>query len=162
MKLKKILQTLGTSLIIITAVLFNFSLTINPAQADGGFLCKPSATGEGDVANCINRIYLFSIIAASLAAVFLIVIAGYLYMFSGGNESQIGTAKSLITSSIIGLVILLGGLLILRQINPELLSIRNISPEQIESQAWVYPDGTVVYGTTQPPGHSQLQLLEKT
>jgi hypothetical protein len=149
MKQKDIIKQFAMGIVLLGTLMFSVGVA-SPAHADGGFLCKPSATGEGDVANCINRIYTFSIIAASLAAVFLIVIAGYLYMFSGGNESQIGTAKSLITSSIVGLVILLGGLLILKQINPELLTLKSLQPEGITPQEWILPDGTKVVSVKQP------------
>lgn len=122
---------------------------VSPALADGSLLCNPE---ENSLFNCVNRLYTFSIVAASIAAVFMIVLAGYLYMFSGGSESKAHTAKSLITSSITGLIILVGGLLILKQINPDLLKIKNIAPEGIAPRLWQLPGGTVVSSTTRPPG----------
>ena len=139
--------------------IFLFTAPTHIVSADGGFFCSPSsgAASQNDIGNCVNNLYRFGIIAASIGAVFLIILAGYYYMFSGGDEHRVSSAKSLITSSIVGLLILLAGLLILRQINPALLSFKSISPEQISSQAWTYPDGTVVYSSTQPPGTESIK-----
>lgn len=136
-----------SSALLLAALVLTFSVSI-PArvvQADGSFICAPSDTTvsdvdstSGDLYNCVSRIYTFSVIAASIAAVFMIVLAGYFYMFSGGSEERTGTAKSLISTSIGGLIILLGGLLILKQINPSLLKLKSISPQQIASRDWTY------------------------
>lgn len=140
MKNNKIIKAFFFALAIFAALHF-FAADFSIAQADGSAICAPSDTGEGDVNACVNNIYRFSIIAASIGAVLMFVIAGYLYMFSGGSDKQVGTAKSLMSSSITGMVILLAGLLILRQINPDLLYIKSISPEQITSRDWEFGGG---------------------
>jgi hypothetical protein len=73
---------------------------------------------------------------STIAAVFMIVLAGYLYIFSGGNESRVGTAKSFVSTSLIGLAVLVVGFLILQQINPEILNVKNIATNQIGQQDW--------------------------
>ncbi len=128
-------------IVAITGLLY-FVATPSVARADGSFLCSPSsgAASSNDAANCINRIYNMSIVVASIAAIVMIIIAGYLYMFSGGREDQTKTAKSLVISSLGGIVILLTGFLLLKQINPNLLSIKTISPVQIAKQDWALPN----------------------
>ncbi len=114
-------------------VVFSF-LAIRPAQAVQ-LPCTPSsgAEAQNDVFNCVDRLYRFGLVAATIAAVFMIILAGYLYIFSGGSESRVGTAKSFISTSLIGLAVLVVGYLILQQINPEILEVKNISPDQIGS-----------------------------
>lgn len=151
-KNKIIINTLKLIALVLASVTL-YTTAPDTASAAGNFLCSPSegTDSQNDVPRCVNNIYRFSIIAASIGAVFLIVIAGYLYMFAGGDEHRVSTAKSLIISSLVGIAILLTGLLILRQINPNLLSFKNISPSQIDSQDWTYnPEGPTVGGPAGP------------
>lgn len=121
--------------------------------ADGSFICSPDSGGGGDLLfGCFNRIYNIAIVTGSIVAVFFIAWAGYLYMFSGGNEGSVKHAKEYITTSITGIIILLAGFLVLKQINPDLLNFRSISPEQITAQFWVLPDGTIMSSNKQPTG----------
>src|SRR3989338_2676315 len=131
------------------------------AVESGGAICSPTAaviaeSGTTDVYVCVNRIYRYAIVVGSITAVLFIVIAGYLYMFSGGSDANVSTAKSLIQTSLLGVGILLAGLLILKQINPEILKLKTISPTRIPGQAWVLPTvgsgGGTTVGGTPPPG----------
>ena len=123
------------------------------AVESGGAICSPTAaviaeSGTTDVYVCVNRIYRYAIVVGSITAVLFIVIAGYLYMFSGGSDANVSTAKSLIQTSLLGVGILLAGLLILKQINPEILKLKTISPTRIPGEAWVLPVVKVPGGTT--------------
>ncbi len=142
----------------ITLTVWAWALPTNVALADGTFLCSPSqgAASATDAGKCVNRIYNMSIVVASIAAIVMIVIAGYLYMFSGGREDQTSKAKSLIISSLGGIVILLTGFLLLKQINPNLLLFKGISPTPIQRKEWVLPDGTLLYSDIQPSGTSPI------
>lgn len=61
-------------------------------------------TGPTSVATGIVT-WLLGILA--IIAVILIIIAGFMWMTSGGNEEKITTAKNMLRSAIIGLVIIL-------------------------------------------------------
>ena len=85
----------------------------------------------GDLYNCINRIYRFAIILASVVGVFYMVLAGYYYMSSDGSSEAISKAKSMITSTIIALLILLGGFIFLKALNPDLVQFHSIQPPSV-------------------------------
>jgi hypothetical protein len=85
------------------------------------FICNPKGTGNGVLYQCINQIYKFSIVLASVIGVFFIVIAGYIYMSAEGNSESVDKAKSIIESTIVSLVILLGGFVFLNTLNPDLV-----------------------------------------
>lgn len=96
-----------------------------------------TATPNNDLFDCINRLYKYALVISSIAGVFMIMLGGYLYIFSGGNDKKVSTAKSFITTSLLGIAVLLTGFLLLKQINPNLLVIKSITPTQIAKQDWV-------------------------
>ncbi len=104
--------------------------------------CTPTegAQGNNDLFTCINNVYKYALVICSIAAVMMIIFAGYTYIFSGGNEKKAASAKNWISTSLVGLAVLLTGFLLLRQINPNLLTIKSISPESIDQQSWFDPD----------------------
>lgn len=99
-------------------------------------LCAPSSdsplgSGENssnDLYICINKFYRFSIAFASIGAVFMITVAGYLYIGSDGSEEQVTKAKEILVSSIASLVILFIAFVFLREINPDLVNFKIIQP----------------------------------
>ncbi len=96
-------------------------------------------TAAGDLYVCINRIYRFAIILASVGAVLYIVVAGYMYMSSEGNSEMVDKAKSYVSSAITAIVILLVGYILLKALNPDLIQFHNIQPP------------SVIPATTTPP-----------
>lgn len=142
----KIFKTLFLSIILVEVLLFyvqpvvayaqNTSNNTPITQAGGGaessikeLLCTPSDTSSNpaaatdDLVNCINKLYRFSIALSSIFAVLMIVVAGYLYMASDGNEESVKKAKDILVSSITGLVILFIAFVLLDAINPELTKL---------------------------------------
>jgi hypothetical protein len=89
------------------------------------FLCTPSDVPQGtDLIRCINRLYRFGLSLGGISLVFAIVLAGYVYMFQGqGGKAQ---AKSIVTSSFVGILILAFSYVLLRTINPQLTEFRPI------------------------------------
>jgi hypothetical protein len=85
------------------------------------YLCNPLAGGNGVLYQCINQIYKFAIIVASVMGVFFIVIAGYVYMSAEGNSESTTKAKDILTTTITALVILFAGYALLYTINPDLV-----------------------------------------
>lgn len=150
--MKSILQTIRIVLLSVTSLVQIFFLisasdtvyaqvgnaspdnVANPsvtAQYKGGedsiaaYLCTPSApsdTTNDDFYTCVNRLYRFGIAIGGSVAVFLFVMAGYLYMT--GEPKAIEQAKSIVTSTLIGLLLLLSTYLLLNQINPDLIKFK--------------------------------------
>lgn len=89
------------------------------------YLCTPEGNGK-DLENCINRLYRFGITAGAVVLIFMVVIAGYIYISSG--EAGKGKAKSLVLNSIVGMGVLLGSYILLYFINPNLTIIKSIQP----------------------------------
>jgi len=79
----------------------------------------------GSITRCVNQIYIWSMGAAALLALFMIVIGGYVTLTARGNAQQASRGKGYITSSLIGLVLLFGAYILLRTINPDLVDFRN-------------------------------------
>ncbi len=123
------------------ALLVLIPLTAQAAAVD--IPCRPSETGANGLFTCVNQLYKYALVICSIAAVIMIMIGGYMYIFSGGNEKRVGTAKSFISSSLIGIAVLLVGFVLLRQINPSLLTIKNITPNQIAFEKWEI-DGSII------------------
>ncbi|HKK54464.1 MAG TPA: pilin [Patescibacteria group bacterium] len=79
----------------------------------------------------IKAIYNYGIGIAAFLALMMIVAGGIIWLTSAGASEKIGTAKSMITSSIIGLVLLLGTYTLLQIVSPALLSFKPIETEYI-------------------------------
>ncbi len=116
------------------------------ASTPGTGTAGTTNTSAGDLYNCINRIYRFAIILASIGAVLFIVIAGYMYMSSEGNGETVEKAKSYVTSSITAIVILLAGYILLRALNPDLIQFRNIQPPSVTPASTTEPTLNVMPG----------------
>ncbi len=138
--MKKALYKTKLALLILSS--FVIFLSLAPVAQAVELPCTPSsgAEAQNDVFKCVDRLYRFGLVAATIAAVFMIILAGYLYIFSGGSESRVGTAKSFISTSLIGLAVLVVGYLILQQINPDILNVKNISPGSIDPTAIINPN----------------------
>ncbi len=102
----------------------------------------------GDLYTCINKIYRFAIILASVGAVLYIVIAGYLYMSAEGNQEMVDKAKSYVTTAITALAILFAGYIILRFLNPDLIQFQNIQPPSVTPTTVAPPSTSVTNPTT--------------
>ena len=106
-----------------------FGLIITPAitLAQENFLVGIPGVGDnGDFDGYIQAIYVMFISLAALLAVVKIVIAGVKYMLTD-IVPQKTQAKSDIQGALLGLVIVLGAVVILTVINPELT---NFNPQQ--------------------------------
>ena len=106
------------------------------------YLCTPQGPDNPDgvsLFDCINRIYRFSLVAAFFLAVLFIASAGYMYM-SGGEKGK-EKAKSIISSTFVAIVILTTSFILLRQINPELVTFKDIQPLEIADVVGF--DGTI-------------------
>jgi hypothetical protein len=99
-------------------------------QSIQDYLCTPEGNGT-DLFNCVNRLYRFGITAGTIALIFFIVLAGYIYIT--GGEAQKTKAKSIMFSALTGMGIVLCSFVLLNFINPNLVQIKTIQPPIFES-----------------------------
>jgi hypothetical protein len=66
--------------------------------------------------------YRFAVLAATILAAVVIMVAGFLWLTAGGNVTQIGTARAYIGGALLGLVLMLGSYTVLNLINPKLVT----------------------------------------
>lgn len=83
---------------------------------------------SGDLATYLQAMFNLAIVAGGILAVIRLTYAGYLYMLSDTIGDK-GTAKKIIWETLTGLLLLLGIVIILNQINPDLLKFNlNLQP----------------------------------
>lgn len=80
-------------------------------------------TGPTQFKQYIEGIYAFGIWTVGVAAMFMIIVGGFMYMTSAGNTSRAEAARRTITNALIGLVAALTAYLILYIINPDFVNI---------------------------------------
>ena len=68
--------------------------------------------------------YYFIVGISGLAAFFMLVWGGFTWLTSAGSPAKISEAKECINSAVLGLIIILASFLILKVINPELITLR--------------------------------------
>lgn len=84
----------------------------------------PGFGRPADFPQYLMAIYKFGLWAIGLSAMFMIMIGGYMYITSAGNNSQTGKAKGIITDAIAGLILALISYVLLYTINPELVQFK--------------------------------------
>ncbi len=102
-----------------------------PAAADDscvfGLLEMPFPGWEGQ---CVDKISfssftqkLFNFIVAFIVGIGLIAVVagGYFYMTAGGNAAQVGTAKAIISSALLGIVLALTAYIVLNTVSPQFI-----------------------------------------
>lgn len=87
-------------------------------------ICTPVSSVT--LANTVAGMYKFIAGIAGIAAVIVMMAGGYVWLFAGGNASKVTEAKSLITSAVLGLFLVLGSYMILNLINPELIKLKSL------------------------------------
>jgi hypothetical protein len=68
---------------------------------------RSSGLGDGDVRDTAASIINIGLTLLGTIALVLVIYAGFLWMTAGGNEDQVGKAKSILGAAVIGLVIIL-------------------------------------------------------
>jgi len=87
-----------------------------------------------DISSYILYIFNIAIIIGVLIAIFSLMYGGFLYVTSADNPHKIKEGKSIISSGILGLLILLGSHLILSFINPSLTVLKEMKNETIDTE----------------------------
>jgi hypothetical protein len=81
--------------------------TINANDLGVGAIQSSIKLGSGDVRQTAARIINVALGFLGIIAVVIVLLGGFKYMISGGNEEKTAEAKKLIVSGIIGLAIIL-------------------------------------------------------
>lgn len=87
----------------------------------------PGFEVSGSFPDYILAIYKFGIWAVGIAALLMIMIGGFMYITSAGNNASMEKAKGIIFDAIAGVILALTAYLLLYVINPELTKIKIIS-----------------------------------
>lgn len=97
----------------------------------------------------IAAIYRYAIGVAVILAIFMIIVSGFQWAFSGGSQDAIGGAKKRIVGAVSGLILAVSSYAILYTINPELVRFRSLTITYIEGQeAGDYVSGYDLEGYT--------------
>ena len=104
-------------LILFVTFLLVFSLpviiSVQAANAQGvpfdpsGKIANTLGLPKGDLKATVIRFIQWTLGFLSIVAVILVIYGGFTWMTAGGNEEKVTTAKKILTSAIIGLVIIL-------------------------------------------------------
>ncbi len=118
--------------IILLAVLFSISFLIVPFAQAGGLV--PCGGADEPACELCHLWQLFSNLInfalfnlAAPVAVFMIVVAGLVYLFSGGRDAQLQLAKKIILNVVIGIIIMMSAWLIVDTL------IKTLASESTES-----------------------------
>jgi hypothetical protein len=81
----------------------------------------PGTAETSAIGRLVARIYTYSLGAAALLALLMMILGGYKVMTAAGNAKQSSDGKAMIMGSVVGLGLLLGSYIILNTINPDLV-----------------------------------------
>lgn len=150
-KYKKILSLLGLSFFVANLVFISAMPVLTFAQNPTGTTPPPATSaatpsvppgvGEQSIANylcipgtgiytCVNKLYRVALAVAFFITVLFIVFAGYQYMLGGEKGKE--DAKGRISAAIVAIIILSTSYILLRQINPDLVEFKSISPLPVD------------------------------
>ncbi|MEP7162931.1 MAG: pilin [Candidatus Moraniibacteriota bacterium] len=82
-----------------------------------------SDTRSANLPAYLQALYAFTFWAIGIAAVLMLSVGGFMYVTSAGNTSRMGTAKTIIADSLIGLTLAILAWLFLYVINPDFINI---------------------------------------
>jgi hypothetical protein len=107
---------------ILSWLFIGFIPLISLAQQYEPMELIPGFDKPADFPAYLMQIYKFGLGAIGVCAMFMIMIGGYMYLTSAGNNTQTGKAKEIITDAIAGLVLALVSYILLYTINPDLVN----------------------------------------
>lgn len=85
----------------------------------GKSVTEAAQPGKKPLTTLANMIFQIGIVVLVMISLIMVVFGGYTYMTAGGNTSQIGTAKAIVGSALLGITLALTGWLILNTVNPD-------------------------------------------
>lgn len=106
-------KALATALIV--------SIPCSPAVASS---CAGSAASVTGLNEYVARVFGFGVTAAGITALAVVVFGAVQYTVSVGSPSGQSDARDRITQAILGLILIFGAFLILKTINPAIVSLK--------------------------------------
>lgn len=96
----------------------------------------PVAEGEDVLPKFIKYIFYFAIAISGFIAFAALVYGGIKYLLSAGNASAMDEGKRQVIAGSLGIILLLGSVLLLNTINPQIvrLELKKVEPEPIEKK----------------------------
>ena len=96
----------------------------------------PKKNTVSSVEEYIRLLFQFLVGASGVVAVSMMVLGGYTYLTAAGNQARVSRAKEYITDALIGMVLVFGSYLFLKQINENLvnsspLSVVVVNPQEL-------------------------------
>lgn len=85
------------------------------------------------LANYIVAIFKYATGVIGIIAAIVLMVAGVLWLTAAGNQEQIGNAKTMIASGLMGLVLTLGAFVILSLVNTNLVKLKITPVKKIEN-----------------------------
>lgn len=136
-KFLKITIALCSFFILMNAMpLYAAGLNFKPQIGIGGDFTKGAnvavSSSTQTIGEYIKQIYKYAIGVVGIVAVVVMMIGGVLWMTAGGNPSQVGSAQQYITGALTGLVLVMFSYVILKTVNPDLVSFRVSTIKEIE------------------------------
>lgn len=108
-----------------------FSKTLfGPCSYDPSQKCVQSST----LGDYINALYKFLLNGSILIAIVMIMIGGLQYVLGAASEAQVNKGKERMTNAVTGLVLLLCVFLILKNVNPQLVSLKMVQLQNIPEE----------------------------
>ncbi|MDD5528380.1 MAG: pilin [Patescibacteria group bacterium] len=116
------------------------------------------------IAKYIKAIYTYAVGAVGIVAAVVLMIGGLMWITAGGNASSVSEAKSMITASLTGLVLVLTSYLLLSQVNPALVNLQSsvIKPPEVTQTQTTNSLCKWVTGTNQETNFCPQDLIQTT
>ncbi len=108
-----------------------------PGLVNGGDTIKLTKNNTGYIAKMIKGFYNYGLGIGGLLAAIVLMAAGVVWLTSAGSSEKITQAKGLISGSLTGLLLLFGSWILLKTINPNLLTFTPKTITNIEQTVFV-------------------------
>lgn len=99
----------------------------SPSGKTYNFAAEQTIEDGGFLASYIVAIYTYAAGFAGIVAMFMLVIAAWRWLFAAGNASKIEASKDMVNGVLLGLAIIFGGQLLLRQISSDFDSVQTLN-----------------------------------
>ena len=116
-------------------------ITFKPEAIPGGEQTFKAGGDPGAIIfGYFAAIYSWAVPAIGVIAVVMIMIAGFQWMIAGGNATKVSAAKTRMTNSIAGLILVIGAYWMLNFINPALVEAPKLTLKTVETKELKFPD----------------------
>lgn len=89
-------------------------------------LSKTIPIDQNSISQYISAIFDFATYGAIILAVVVMMVGGFLWLTSGGNQERAGNGKAYIASALSGLVLVMFSITLLNFVNPDLVKLKPI------------------------------------